>query len=154
MNTKALAAVVLLTATACAPFGGDQDGPTRSWFDPSRFAPKAVKLSSGAATYTENCSQCHGDRGLGDGRLGSDLPVAPPDLTGLALANGGVYPAEQVMETIHGYPGKFHRGSMPEFGQILRGPLVEWRAPSGEIIMTPKGLLDVVAYVEGLQVGI
>lgn len=153
MYTKALAVAALMTATACAPFWAKRDGTTRAWFNPSQGGVADSTTHPGARAYAVNCASCHGASGLGDGALGADLPVAPPNLTGLALDNGGTFPAQRVMETVHGYPGKFHRGSMPEFGQELKGPLVEWRAPSGEVIMTPKGLLDVVAYVDSLQVG-
>lgn len=151
MYIKALAVAALMTTTACAPFWGNKDGTSRAWFAPSRSDLDQVDVHPGAEAYAANCAYCHGDTGQGDGPLGADLPVVPPDLTGLALANGGIFPAERVLETIHGYPGKFHRGSMPEFGQELKGPVVEWRAPSGEIIMTPEGLMDVVAYVDSLQ---
>ncbi|WP_323771226.1 cytochrome c [Antarctobacter sp.] len=152
MYIKALAVAALITATACTPFLARQDGTSRGWFAPSRSSIDEADTHPGAEVFAANCAYCHGDTGQGDGPLGVDLPVSPPDLTGLAVANGGSFPAERVMETIHGYPGKFHRGSMPEFGQALKGPVVEWRAPSGEIIMTPKGLLDVVAFVNSLQV--
>ncbi|WP_420325920.1 c-type cytochrome [Mameliella sp.] len=151
MHLRILAGAALMTLSGCAVFWPWQGETSRSWFSPSQ--DRVHLADAGARIYAANCAGCHGARGRGDGRLGADLPVAPPDLTGLTLANGGVFPAEMVMETIHGYPGKFHRGSMPEFGAELSGPLVEWRAPSGEVIMTPKGLLDVVAHVEGLQDG-
>ncbi|BBU55268.1 hypothetical protein KU6B_15330 [Mameliella alba] len=149
MHMRVLAGVALMTLSGCAVFWPGQGGTSRSWFSPSQDRVDVV--DPGARIYAANCAGCHGARGLGDGALGADLPVTPPDLTGLTLANGGIFPAEQVMETIHGYPGKFHRGSMPEFASELGGPVVEWRAPSGEVIMTPRGLLDVVAHVEGLQ---
>ncbi|WP_417209503.1 c-type cytochrome [Antarctobacter sp.] len=152
MYIKALAVAALITATACTPFWSRQDGTSRAWFAPSRSVSDEVDVPPGAKAFAANCAYCHGVTGQGDGPLGADLPVTPPDLTGLALANGGSFPAERVLATIHGYPGKFHRGSMPEFGQELKGPVVEWRAPSGAVIMTPRGLLDVVAYVGSLQV--
>ncbi|MBV7394006.1 c-type cytochrome [Mameliella sediminis] len=148
MYFKALASVALIAATACTPFWDARTGASRSWFSPSA---EAVEPEPGARIYAANCAYCHGASGQGDGALGADLPVPPPDLTRLSSANGGIFPAERVLETIHGYPGKFHRGSMPEFRDELSSPVVEWRAPSGEVIMTPKGLLDVLTYVEALQ---
>lgn len=150
MHMRILAGAALIALSGCAVFWPGQGGTSRSWFGPSQDRGEPVE--PGARIYATNCAGCHGAKGRGDGALATDLPVAPPDLTGLTLANGGVFPAERVMETIHGYPGKFHRGSMPEFAAELSGPVVEWRAPSGEVIMTPKGLLDVVAHIEGLQV--
>lgn len=147
-TTIALAA--LATATACAPFWVKRDGTSRAWFSPLRPAVEEAE-HPGARIYADNCAHCHGVGGQGDGIAAGDLPIPVPDLTGLTLAHGGVFPADLVLETVHGYPGKFHRGSMPEFERELSGPVVEWRSPEGEIIMTPRGLLDVVTYVESLQ---
>lgn len=145
-----MALAALLAVAACAPFWAKRDSASRAWFSPLALSDTAVG-HPGARIYAANCAHCHGARGQGDGIAAGDLPIPVPDLTGLSAAHGGVFPAERVLETVHGYPGKFHRGSMPEFGQELSGPVVEWRTPSGEIIMTPKGLLDVVSYVESLQ---
>ncbi|MGP6087929.1 c-type cytochrome [Antarctobacter jejuensis] len=151
MKRFLLAITAVLAVSACDTLTTKLDGTSRSWFTPLTDPVAEDAMHPGAAIYNRNCAYCHGDTGQGDGALGRELPVAPVDLTLLAAANGGTFPAERVLETVHGYPGKFHRGSMPEFGQELSGPLVEWRAPSGEIIMTPKGLMDVVSYVESLQ---
>ncbi len=151
MKRHLLAVMALLAVVACDTVTTKLDGTSRGWFTPLTDAVAEGAMHPGAEIYNRNCAYCHGDTGQGDGALGKKLPVAPKDLTVLTSANGGRFPAVRVLETIHGYPGKFHRGSMPEFGQKLAGPVVEWRAPSGEIIMTPKGLLDVVSYVESLQ---
>ncbi|SMX42495.1 c-type cytochrome [Maliponia aquimaris] len=150
MIRTTLALAALVTATACAPFWAKQEDASRAWFNPLRPAVEEAE-HPGARAYADNCAHCHGASGQGDGIAAGDLPIAVPDLTALTLAHGGVFPAELVLETVHGYPGKFHRGSMPEFERQLSGPVVEWRSPKGEIIMTPKGLLDVVTYVESLQ---
>lgn len=153
MFKRSMTLVAVLAVTACTPFWAKKDdGTSRGWFSPSTAVVEETVQPAGAESYLTNCATCHGATGIGDGPHASDLPLAPPDLTQLAAGNAGVFPAETVMATIHGYPGKFHRGTMPEFGPELSGPVVEWRAPSGTIIMTPKGLMDVVAYVESLQV--
>jgi mono/diheme cytochrome c family protein len=151
---KTIFAIAALgTATACAPFWSERDDKTsRGWFSPSiEAAQEDGATHAGAQSYAANCAACHGATGHGDGKHATDLPVAPPDLTQLSSANAGVFPAERVMETVHGYPGKFHRGTMPEFGPELAGPVVEWRSPSGTVVLTPKGLMDLVSYVESLQ---
>lgn len=112
--------------------------------------PKADE-PAGKAIFDGYCSACHGKGGQGDGPLSADLPVAPVDLTMLKSANGGVFPAADVMTQIYGYPGRAHRGLMPEFGSLLDGPMVDWTAPSGEVTPTPQALLDLVAYLESLQ---
>jgi mono/diheme cytochrome c family protein len=116
------------------------------------MAPVEVSTAPGAAVYTAYCRDCHGRTARGDGRFARDLPVKPADLTTLSVNAGGSFPAARVIETVHGYPGQYHRGLMPEFGATLDGPLVEWVSPEGEVILTPRGLLDVVIYLESLQV--
>lgn len=120
---------------ACAPAGG----------------PGAA--SSGAALYRQNCAACHGPTGAGGGAgaQARDLPLAPANLRGLAAANGGVFPTETVMATIHGYRGKDNAGLMPEFGPLLDGPDVIWTAPDGQEITTPSALLALTDYLETLQ---
>ncbi len=105
----------------------------------------------GKALYETHCLSCHGAGGRGDGPLAGDLPVALPDLALLRAANGGRFPASAVMTQIHGYPGRFHRGLMPEFAPVLEGPDVAWATPEGEVIATRQGLIDLVAYLETLQ---
>ncbi|MBV2358575.1 cytochrome c [Thalassococcus sp. CAU 1522] len=105
----------------------------------------------GARAFSEMCAVCHGADARGGGPLAADLPVPPADLTGLAARNGGAFPAEDVMAQIHGYPGRYHQAIMPEFGPLLGPAMVPWRAPSGEIVETPRALLDLSAYLESLQ---
>ncbi|QRF65844.1 c-type cytochrome [Ponticoccus alexandrii] len=106
----------------------------------------------GAALYAEFCTACHGATGRGDGPLGGPLPVAPADLTGLAARNGGHYPGRRILDTVHGTPGPYHRGTLPGFDRLLSGEVREWAAPDGDRILAPKGLIDLVAYVGTLQV--
>lgn len=105
----------------------------------------------GKTIFDGYCAACHGAGGRGDGPLAADLPVTPADLAMLSAGNGGVFPTEPVMAQIYGYPGRFHRGLMPEFGPLLDGPKVDWTAASGEVIETPQALLDLVAYLETIQ---
>jgi mono/diheme cytochrome c family protein len=106
---------------------------------------------SGETLYRENCAACHGDTGAGDGALGAELPVEPADLRVLRARNGGVYPAEYVMATIHGYRGKDHDGLMPAFGDDFEGTQVLWTAPDGRRVPTPEALIELADYVETLQ---
>ncbi|KUF10346.1 c-type cytochrome [Pseudoponticoccus marisrubri] len=133
-----------LTLSACG-FFAQQEEPVPA------AVPFAADPGAGAEIYAGHCVMCHGPGGQGDGRLAPDLPVAPSDLTTLSARHGGLFPTEAVLTEIHGYPGKFHRGAMPEFGPLLGGELVEWRAPDGRVVMTPRPLLELMRHVEGLQ---
>jgi len=106
---------------------------------------------SGDVLYRQNCVACHGASGAGDGPLAADLPVPPANLRGLAAANGGVFPAEDVMATIYGYRGKEFEGLMPAFGGILDSPETMWTAPDGREVATPSALVALAEYLETLQ---
>jgi mono/diheme cytochrome c family protein len=106
---------------------------------------------SGKTLYRQNCVACHGPTGAGDGPLASDLPVAPANLRQISAQNQGVYPAERVMEIIHGYRGKDTQALMPEFGPVLQSEQVLWVDPDGNEIPTPSALVTLSQYLETLQ---
>jgi mono/diheme cytochrome c family protein len=112
---------------------------------PAETAPK------GQGIYESYCVSCHGTGGQGDGPVAPELPIAPVDLTMLQESNAGVFPTEEVMIQIYGYPGRFHQGLMPEFGPLLAGPMVDWAGPDGRVTQTPQALLDLVDYLRTLQ---
>lgn len=112
-------------------------------------APPAVSRNNGAQLYAQTCVSCHGPDATGNGPLADDLPMRPTNLTRLAAQNAGAFPYARVMEQIHGYPGRFH--VMPEFGPLLAGPDVNWRAPDGTQLRTPRPLLDLAKYLASIQ---
>lgn len=62
----------------------------------------AQEADVGRIEFMANCAQCHGLEGRGDGVIASYLTVPPSDLTGLAAANDGVFPFEEVYAAIAG----------------------------------------------------
>ena len=87
--------------------------------------PLVLKSTYGADLYQFYCSSCHGATGRGRGAR-SDARPAPPDLTALASANGGVFPRDRVRSTItFGPKGAGIRAhgtaDMPVWGAIFRG---------------------------------
>ena len=65
------------------------------------FAQKE-KVDVGKQEFKTNCAVCHGADAKGIGREAYNLEVAPPDLTLLARNNGGVFPADHLIEVIDG----------------------------------------------------
>jgi mono/diheme cytochrome c family protein len=114
-------------------------------------APEPVP-SPGAQAYQDYCAICHGDRAQGDGPVAARLAVAPPDLTGIAARNGGVFPLRAVADTVYGFSGKHEADLMPEFSPLLDGPdvAVPKADGSGDEVM-PVRLAEVVTYLESLQ---
>ncbi|MEQ6201716.1 cytochrome c [Sulfitobacter sp. HNIBRBA2951] len=105
----------------------------------------------GAQLYAANCVVCHGRTATGDGPMAASLTPRPANLTLLARSNGGVFPADDVIAQIYGYSGRHQLGGMPDFGTDLAGPTVDWTSATGEVIDTPRSLIDLVRYLEGIQ---
>lgn len=104
----------------------------------------------GRALYAQNCAQCHGASGLGDGPLAPGMSPRPTDLT--QLSRNGSFPRTPVLSTIDGY----HRAAlpgqqMPEFGELLTGPTVPVDTGDGIMTPTPRPLVALMAYLESIQ---
>ena len=110
---------------------------------------------SGSRLFAQNCASCHGAGGRGDGLLAAGLEQAPADLTLIAERNaernGGRFPADDVLAKIHGYGGPGHFGDMPDFADLEAGGIVMWETQNGQKIATPRALVALVGYLEGLQ---
>lgn len=52
--------------------------------------------------FTTYCAVCHGKDGRGGGPAAAALKKAPADLTQLTIRNNGVFPEDQVMQSING----------------------------------------------------
>ncbi len=104
----------------------------------------------GQVLFAENCAQCHGMSGKGDGPWAASLSPRPTDLT--RLAKGGDFPKARVLSVIDGYdrtglPGK----EMPEFGLLLRGETVPVDVGDGVLTPTPRPLAALLSYLESIQ---
>ena len=104
----------------------------------------------GQMLFSENCAQCHGVSGKGDGPWASSLTPRPTDLT--RLAADGTFPRARVLSVIDGYdrtglPGK----EMPEFGLLLRGETVPVDVGDGVLTPTPRPLAALLSYLESIQ---
>lgn len=107
----------------------------------------------GARLYSDNCTACHGQTGMGDGPLAGQLETAVPDLTLISQRNGGVFPMTDVMSTIDGYT-RTREGTtmMPEFGVDLQaGPLVLVETGDGIKTPTPSRLVALAEYLRSIQ---
>lgn len=81
----------------------------------------AQSIDYGQAEFAASCSGCHGPAARGDGHFREFLNRAPADLTTLARNNGGVFPAQRVMQAIDGrntVSGHGRAGEMPIWGAV------------------------------------
>ncbi len=116
-------------------------------------APAAAQdLVEGERTFFVFCSSCHGEVARGDGPMAEILTVPVPDLTMLRINGDGTFPMERVLRQIDGRdPELVHSGVMPAFGMLLEDVPVSHQLPSGQTIVTEKGLLDVALWLESVQ---
>ncbi|WP_113911841.1 c-type cytochrome [Roseovarius dicentrarchi] len=108
------------------------------------------EADEGRRLYVENCVQCHGPTGKGDGPLAAGMVPAPNDLT--RLSTQSKFPRARVLSTIDGYhraqiPGE----QMPEFGALLEGDTVPVHTGDGVMTPTPRPLAALLAYLESIQ---
>jgi mono/diheme cytochrome c family protein len=86
--------------------------------------------ASGAQMYADYCAACHGADGKSDGRAVAFLKAPPPELSTLALRNGGKYPARRVSSILHARAPKHAEAvlDMPDWWALFRkGPEAELR---------------------------
>lgn len=115
MKTLALLLGALIIAiVAGTTFAQDEvkDVP-KSW--------QATAVADGADLYMELCASCHGKGGRGDGPSAGELKKMVPDLTRLAAQNAGVFPRDDVEDSIAGASPVLSHGTaeMPIWGMVF-----------------------------------
>ena len=114
-----------------------------------RFADSPAHYS-GRQLYEVYCSGCHGLDGHGGGSVEPFIKAHPPDLTQIAVRNGGTFPQDRVFRTIDGQfdsppPSARH---MPIWGYDLF-------TGEGDDETAHQQVLDmehrIVAYVQSMQ---
>ncbi|MCV6598185.1 MAG: cytochrome c [Mangrovicoccus sp.] len=114
----------------------------------------AQDSENGQSIYMGYCALCHGPQATGSGI--TTLPgIDAPDLTVIAQANEGVFPAGEVAQQIDGRDPIAAHGAdraMPVFGGYFEGDKgVALRMPSGQSMMVSKPMADLVAWLESVQ---
>jgi mono/diheme cytochrome c family protein len=117
---------------------------------PDRQQPETTRLIDsirGPALYTAYCTVCHGENGKGGGPMAKSLKVAPPDLTRIAMRNGGVFPSARIRRIISGkepLPGGHGTREMPVWGPIFSQ--IAWDQDLGRVRVD-----NLARYIEKMQ---
>ena len=82
----------------------------------------AEGVDAGGDLFFTHCGPCHGKTAEGDGPVASSLEFVPPDLTRIAIRNGGEFPADLVRRIVDGRKAvKGHGGpEMPIWGDAFK----------------------------------
>lgn len=106
----------------------------------------------GEKIFQFHCATCHGLEATGNGPMAPALMVQPVNLTQLSASNDGTFPILRVIRRIDGRdPLVSHGSSMPIFGDFFEGYDVALKTETGQPIMTSQPILDLMAWLEGLQ---
>ena len=112
----------------------------------------AQDVQQGEAIFGYYCATCHGRDATGNGPMSPSLVVRPTDLTALRSQNGGVFPTTRVVMRIDGRdPLVSHGSMMPVYGDFFAGTDVMTKTEAGQPVLTSQPVVDLLAYLDGLQ---
>ena len=115
-------------------------------------SPSAEAIAQGRADFNKHCAPCHSESGKGNGPELKVIPgIKPKDLTKIAAQNGGVFPFQEVEDTIDGRKiiPAHKRYDMPFWGVNFQQPGQEF-SPESEA-KAKKRIDAIVDYVATLQ---
>ena len=111
----------------------------------SLYAESTDSKNLGKIDYLNNCADCHGADGKGNGPETKRLAIPPKDLTLLSKENGGSFPETVVYNIIDGRRvTDFHGQEMPIWGERFRNIENDEEA-------VEKRINDIIIYVESIQ---
>ena len=113
-----------------------------------------INVPDGRDLYRTYCWQCHGFEATGNGPMAEMLAIQTPDLTRLALENGGVFPLDRVAKQVDGRSQLLaHGGEMPIFGAVFEADQqVALALPNGQPMMVGLPLANLLAFLESIQI--
>lgn len=110
------------------------------------YADTTNELYLGARDYINNCADCHGSDGRGNGPMSKQLTKPPKDLTLLSKENGGSFPETFVYQIIDGRRVDIFHGSqeMPVWGE-------RFRTIEGDEGAVDERISNLIEYLESIQ---
>ncbi len=111
----------------------------------SIYAESTNSKNLGKLDYLNNCADCHGADGKGDGPKAKQLAIPPKNLTSLSKENGGSFPETVVYNIIDGRRvTDFHGQEMPIWGEHFHNK-------EGDEEAVEKRINDIIIYLESIQ---
>jgi mono/diheme cytochrome c family protein len=119
MRLPRVNSVWIRRAAAClALLGGivQLGAGSRAW-----AVQEGTQVPDGRELFHTYCASCHGTTGAGNGPAAAAMRRTPPDITGIALTNGGLFPAERMRRIIDGREVEAHGDrDMPVWGDAFK----------------------------------
>jgi len=108
-----------LCCAAIAVFGAQSQTAPRA--PASQEPPPLIRSVKGPDLFRAYCASCHGKDAKGNGPAAVALKPKVPDLTRLAINNGGRFPEDRMRKTIMGDDALAAHGSreMPVWGPVF-----------------------------------
>jgi mono/diheme cytochrome c family protein len=149
MQTSMLQKQVALVALGVSAICALSTIPSRAQAPPPKPSEETHLISSlaGSDLYQAYCAVCHGNNAKGDGPMGRNLKVAPPDLTRIAKRNGGTFPKQRIEQILSGeteLAAGHGTREMPLWGPIFSR--IAWDQDLGRVRID-----NVAKYLEQLQ---
>ena len=135
-------AIACAIVIECAPLAYAQDQPPAD----------ATQLAAGRADFMTHCAPCHGTNAKGHGPEVNVIPdIKPADLTLIERKNGGVFPTQDVIDTIDGRKKipSHERFDMPFWGVNFQEEGKEF-TPESEAKANAR-MQAIVSYIETIQ---
>ena len=157
-----IAAIALFVAVDAAP-AQEVEGAPITWEQAAMQDGKELYMelcavchgmdAKGKALFAELCAVCHGADAKGNGPASPALAAPAPDLTQLAMANGGEFPAKAVQKTIAGQDMVAAHGTaeMPMWGKVFEDARPDQK-PGQRWSSAQMRIRALTEYVESLQV--
>ena len=142
MSKKTSTGLILCVGTICAlSFASGQKAEDTE-------SVRLISSIQGPQLYDAYCAVCHGKDGKGTGPMAKSLKPVTPDLTRIAMRNGGNFPLARVQQIISGeVPASKGHGTrdMPVWGPIFSQ--VAWDQDLGRI-----RVYNLAKFIESWQV--
>jgi mono/diheme cytochrome c family protein len=110
-----------------------------------------VRIAYGGDLFQGHCAACHGSDAKGQGPVAAMLKVPPPDLTRIALRQGGHFDSSEVAAFIDGRVDIIAHGrrEMPVWGRVYDHRNED--ITSEERLLSSAMISAIVAYLQGVQ---